>query len=356
MLPAIFLSIIGAAHFYIFRVAASAFPHYALPLGIAVAAFFSSLLLAIVLEKRGLLNWSLPFSYVGYAWLGFAYLWFNTAIFVDILSLFLPEFTQERQFYWSSTPALALSLIGFAGARRTRTVTIKLTSPKAPEQGLRLLQLSDLHLGDGSSLAHVKRIVRTINELKPDIIVSTGDLFDGYLEMMQPYVDTLQMLEAPLGKFAVSGNHEVYAGLEPAMRLTEKADFTVLRNRTHNIGETLAIAGIDDPASYSSESYSRAEEATFRAVSKERYTVFLNHRPSIRENTLENFDLQLSGHTHGGQIFPFIFLTKLAYKAKTGLSEIAPRTYLYLSRGAGSWGPQLRLFAPTEITLFEISR
>ncbi len=356
MIPALFLSIIGAAHVYIFRVIASAFPQYSLPAGIGVAALFSSLIIAIALERRGYLRLSLPFSYLGYGWLGLAYLWFNTAIFVDVLGLFIADLTQKSQFYWSATPALAFALIGYAGARSARIATVALTSPKAPEKGLRILQLSDLHLGDSSSLPHVKRIVRTVNALKPDIIVSTGDLFDGYLDMMQPYVETLKTLDAPLGKFAVSGNHEVYAGLEPALRLTAASGFTVLRNQSLDIGEGLSIAGIDDPASHTDESYSEAERSTFRSVSIDRYVVFLNHRPSIRENTLQHFDLQLSGHTHGGQIFPFIFLTKIAYKAKIGLSEIASNTYLYLSRGTGSWGPQLRLLAPTEITLFEISR
>lgn len=356
MVPALFLSLIGAGHFYVFRVAASAFPSLQIPIGIGVAALFSSLLLAIVFEKRGQLKLSLPFSHIGYTWLGFAYLWFNTALFLDILGLFIPTLTQKDQFYWSACPALILAIVGYAGARSTRTISVKLSSPKAPRKGLRLLQLSDLHLGDSSSLSHIKRIIQTVNTLKPDIIVSTGDLFDGYLEMMQPYVEALRKLEAPLGKFAVSGNHEVYADLEPALQLTRDAHFTVLRNQSQNLSDQLAIAGIDDPASHNSDSYDQAEEATFESVSKDRYTIFLNHRPSIRERTLEHFDLQLSGHTHGGQIFPFIFLTKLAYKAKTGLSKIAPETHLYLSRGTGSWGPQLRLLAPTEITLFEITR
>ncbi|NEQ69198.1 MAG: metallophosphoesterase [Symploca sp. SIO2D2] len=355
MIPALFFSIIGAGHLYIFHVAASAFPRFSIPIGLIVAAFFLCLILSIVFEKRGQLKLSLPFSYIGYAWLGFAYLWFNSAIFLDLLSLVIPSLDPRDQFYWSLFPALALALIGYAGARRTRVVKVELSSPKLPSEGLRVLQISDLHLGDGSSLSHVKRIIRRIEELKPDLIVSTGDLFDGYLQMMGPYIEALRELRAPLGKFAVSGNHEVYAGLEPALERTEEAGFVLLRNRSENISDHLTVAGIDDPASYDAESYARAEESTFENVSENRYTVFLNHRPSLHENTFKHFDLQLSGHTHGGQIFPFILLTKLAYKAKVGLSLIAPQTYLYLSRGTGSWGPQLRLFAPTEITLFELS-
>lgn len=345
--------ILGLLNYYLFRTAATAYPSFAVFFCTSIALLFLSLFAAIFFEKRGKLALSLPSSWIGYTWLGVSGIAFTLTALSDLAQLLSGAYSDRSQFQ-----AIALAtavLTGWAAfeAKRVRVERVALRSPKlkGSKQPIRIAQISDLHLGDSSSLRRTQKIVETINLHEPHLIVSTGDLFDGYLELMAPFVDKLRDLEAPLGKFAISGNHEVYAGLEEAMSLTELAGFALLRNRSHAVNEFITVAGVEDPAS----PIGPDEETALDTLSKIPFHLLLKHRPDFDPHSEGKFDLQLSGHTHGGQIAPFHLLTKLVYKARTGLSELAPKQFLYLSRGTGSWGPQLRLFAPPEITIIELT-
>ncbi|MDQ8182475.1 metallophosphoesterase [Pelagicoccus sp. SDUM812005] len=344
--------ILGLLNYYLFRTAAHAFPSLAVFFATSVALLYLSLFAAVLLEKRGKLALSLPFSWIGYTWLGMSGIAFTLTAPSDLAQVLGVPFSDRAQFIGIAAATSVLSLWAAFEARRFRVNRIELRSPKLKGLGkpLRIAQISDLHLGDSSSLKRTKKVVQTINLHEPHLVVSTGDLFDGYLELMAPFVDCLRELEAPLGKFAVSGNHEVYAGLDEAMSLTELAGFSPLRNRSQSVNEFLTVAGVEDPAS----PLKPDEAAALDTLSQMPFHLLLKHRPDFDPKSKGKFDLQLSGHTHGGQIAPFLFLTKLAYKAKLGLSELAPKQFLYLSRGTGSWGPQLRLLAPPEITIFEL--
>ncbi len=345
--------ILGLFNFYLFKSATAAYPNFAIFFGTVLILLYASLFAAALMEKKGSLKLSLPFSWVGYTWLGISGLSLTLFALGDFIQLFGEPYSDKIQFQATTLLVTGLSIWGAVEAKRFRVKQIKIKSPKLKglAKPLRIAQISDLHLGDSSTLKHTQRIVQTVNLHEPDIVVSTGDLFDGYLELMAPFVDTLRELKAPLGKFAVSGNHEVYAGLEQAMSLTELAGFSLLRNSSSAINEYLTVAGVEDPAS----SLAPDEEAALDTLSKIPFHLLLKHRPALEPSSEGKFDLQLSGHTHGGQIAPFHFLTKLAYKAKPGLSELAPNQFLYLSRGTGAWGPQLRIFAPPEITIIELS-
>ena len=198
-------------------------------------------------------------------------------------------------------------------------------------------------------------MVEKIKSLQPDLLVSTGDLFDTDLDHLGSYVEQLRTIEPPCGKIAITGNHEVYAGLKQAIELTRSAGFKLLRSESLQVAPQLYIAGVDDPEALESNSGDQAEVEALKEIPQSAFTILLKHRPHICSSTVNRFSLQLSGHTHGGQIFPFILITRLQYKARHGLTKIAQQSYLYLSRGTGSWGPQLRLFAPPEITVFDMS-
>jgi len=240
------------------------------------------------------------------------------------------------------------TVYGIWEARRVNVRKVEISSQKIGDRkkALRLVQISDLHLGDSSTLRRTRKMVDAINRLEPDLIVSTGDLFDGFLSQMGPYVAVLNELKAPLGKFAVSGNHEVYAGLEEAVELTRQVGFCVLRDEAIEASEGLRVVGVEDPAAPN-----RKSEAEAMGDGGERvFTLLLKHRPEVDKSSLGKFDLQLSGHTHGGQIFPFHYLTKLRYSVRPGLTDLGDSRFLYLSRGTGTWGPQIRYFAPPEVT------
>ncbi|MBC2605397.1 metallophosphoesterase [Pelagicoccus albus] len=345
--------ILGLINYYLFRVAAAAYPGLSVFFATAIILLFLSLFVAIFLEKRGKLAASLPFSWIGYTWLGITCIAFSLSALSDLVQLITVSFNDRAQFLFVLISTVGLSLWAAFDAKRVRLRKIRLRSPKISNanHSLRIVQISDLHLGDSSSIAHTRKLVDTINQQKPDIVVSTGDLFDGYLELMAPFVDALRKIEAPLGKFAVSGNHEVYAGLDQALSLTELAGFSVLRNGSFPVNSQLTVVGVEDPASEMKPD----EESALSTLSRLPFHLLLKHRPAFDPESAGKFDLQLSGHTHGGQIAPFHLLTKLAYRAKPGLTELASHQHLYLSRGTGAWGPQLRLFAPPEIAVFDLT-
>ena len=175
------------------------------------------------------------------------------------------------------------------------------------------------------------------------------------MENSGSYVKQFKTIKPPQGKIAITGNHEVYSGLTQALDLTEDSGFRILRSSAIQIDSNLYVAGVDDPEALDGKRSEEAEKEALQNIPDSAFKILLKHRPNISPSTVDKFDLQLSGHTHGGQIFPFIFLTRLQYKARHGLTRIADQTYLYLSRGTGSWGPQMRVFAPPEITVFDLS-
>lgn len=352
MFFAVFIAIYGLLNYYVYSTIAPVVGNYSPTVEWAFAVLFLSVFAGKVLESRGPLRAALPLIRIGYGWLGFVGIAASLALVVDFLQLLIPTLDNRQAGVLVLFLSLAAAAWGSISARRPRIKTIELKSPKlegSPGRPvIRIAQISDFHLGDGSSIGYTRLVVSKLQSLSPDIIVSTGDLFDGCLPLLGPHVSLLGNLDARLGKFAVCGNHDVYADVDQTLALTRRAGFTVLRNQAISLEDNLTIAGVEDPASPLKPDESiLADEKVAQT-----YTLLLKHRPDIDPNSVGRFDLQLSGHTHGGQIFPFHFLVKLSYRAKVGLSEIGPRQYRYLSRGVGSWGPQMRLFAPPEITLF----
>ncbi len=199
----------------------------------------------------------------------------------------------------------------------------------------------------------IQALLKRLREHEPDVVVSTGDLIDSRAGLAVPVTEALSAFKPRLGKFAVVGNHECYAGLEPALSFVERCGFVVLRN-TAIVVPGLRLVGVDDPVAGKPGEAARSEARILREVSDDTFTVLLKHRPDVLPGSETRFDLQLSGHTHKGQIFPFGFLTRLYYPAHAGLFRLARASYLYVSRGTGAWGPPFRLLAPPEITLFRV--
>ena len=312
------------------------------------------LVAALLMERTRWFRHSLSASKIGYSWMGVSFIFLSVALLLDAAQWLLPALDEKLSLYLLTGLGFPLSIYGYVSAKRINIRGVQLSSSKIASP-IRIVQISDLHLGDSSSLENVRRIVAAINELEADLIVSTGDLFDGYLPLMQPYVELLKTLpNAALGKFAVSGNHEYYADLDACLELTREAGFQVLRNESISLSDDVTLIGMDDPTARGNIPRETTDAATFDGVDPSTFRLFLYHRPSIRPERFERFDLQLSGHTHGGQIFPFHYLNKIFYQAKPGLTRLDNDTYLYLSRGTGSWGPQFRVFAPPEITHISI--
>jgi len=162
-------------------------------------------------------------------------------------------------------------------------------------------------------------------------------------------------LRPRFGKFAVTGNHEFFVGADRALDFTARAGFTVLRGEAASLAGVLMIAGVDDPAwRWMGVPVHTDEKALLSALPRERFTLLLKHQPVVDRNSLGLFDLQLSGHTHGGQIFPSGLLVRMADRMRNGLTSLIPHGHLYVSRSAGTWGPPMRLGAPPELTLIDL--
>lgn len=210
-----------------------------------------------------------------------------------------------------------------------------------------LVVASDFHLGNIIRKGRLGRWVDTINNLKPDIILITGDLFDHNMQSveLQAMDQELAQLHAPYGVFAIPGNHDYYAGIDSAIRYMRKSGIRVLRDDTVTIAGKLAIVGRDD---YTNPNR-KALQSLVNGLKRELPIVVLDHQPrSFSESQENQIDLHISGHTHDGQIFPFNYIVSKIYELGYGYKK-AGKTHYYVSSGLGLWGAPIRLGTRSEI-------
>lgn len=253
----------------------------------------------------------------------------------------------------------------FEATRRVGIVRVRVPIERLPWPmvGLRIVQLSDLHLGPTLGREWTQEVVDTVNALSPDVVAITGDLVDGEVDQLADNVAPLGEIRARHGAFVVTGNHEYYSGVDEWCAHFESLGLQVLRNRRVEIvreGAAIDLAGIDD---YGAAMYRRHRgleggadlPGALEGRDPHRVLLLLAHQPRHLTEAVEaGVDLQLSGHTHGGQIWPFGFLVGLVQPVVAGL-ERRGRTWIYVNSGTGFWGPPMRLGAPAEVTLIELA-
>jgi len=364
----------GAVNAYIFFKAHAAF-HFGARSGGAVIAFMALMFLLFFighgLERAGIHAGARAALIAAGAWLGIIFLFFSSSLLVDLyrLAVWLAGLAAGRSlaaampspalaFFLPAAATIALNVAGYFEGKDIRVETLTIRTGKLPEgvQRLRIVQISDIHLGPVIRGRRAADIFDRVRALAPDILISTGDLVDQSVCDMASLVGPLLALSAPQGKFAVTGNHEFYAGLEQSLRFTRQAGFVVLRGEVAAAGG-ITLAGVDDSEAERFEPEAPADER--QVLSKAAgggYVILLKHRPTIARDALGLFDLQLSGHTHKGQIFPFSLLTRLVYVIDAGWLDLDKGSHLYVSRGTGLWGPPIRLLAPPEITVIDLVR
>ena len=242
-------------------------------------------------------------------------------------------------------------------ARTPRTVYLTVTTPYLPADAepLEIVQISDLHISALIGPRTLERMRDVVAEKEPDILVLVGDLVDGNMEEREADAAVMRTFPARMAKIAVTGNHEAYHGPEQSLAFIERSGFRILRAETLEVGG-IRIVGVDD------DTFARAVESDtadagplLRGLEPGRFTVLLQHKPFPPEAP---FDLMLSGHTHGGQIWPGIFATRSLYgfdQGLTALPEVAGRPRLLnISNGLGFWGPPIRFFTPPDIVRITI--
>jgi predicted MPP superfamily phosphohydrolase len=267
--------------------------------------------------------------------------------------------------------AFNIGLVGLSGvmttagcyeARRIPRITnISIPIKDLPDslQDFRIIQLSDIHLGPTIKGGYLQAIVERCNSLDADMVVITGDLVDGFTNTLADEVTPLQQLRSRHGTFFVTGNHEYYWGAQDWIGLLKVLGINVLLNDHHVIqhaGARLLLAGVTD---YHAHRYvpghaSNPQKARDHAGNAD-ISILLAHQPkSAFAGAAAGYDLQLSGHVHGGQFFPWNFMIKLVQPFNNGLHRVDERMWLYVSAGSGYWGPPQRLGVPSEITQLKL--
>ena len=287
------------------------------------------------------------------------------SLLLKFISALFPKFSKERRGFFQNALNITSGIfaLGYLGAGliegrlqpRIESLRIPLKNFKGR---ISAVQISDLHIGGLIEENVVRGIVQQINALNPDFIVLTGDIVDAEISRVSKAIEEISKLQAPLGIYFVLGNHEYFHGIEPLMKALKTLKIVVLENACVQIqkGESrLNLAGVYD---LFGRRIGALEPNLDKALEKRNPNyplVLLAHQPKFALEVEEshNVDLILSGHTHGGQIFPFRFLVKLEQPYLAGLYQHSKTTQIYVNRGTGFWGPPMRILARAEISHFE---
>jgi predicted MPP superfamily phosphohydrolase len=373
---AIVLSIMALLHFYVWtRLVVDPAPppgiRRALSLGMVV--LFATIPLAFYATRAPDVSARRLLSFPGYVWLGVLFLLFSALASIDVVrgvgALIqrlvgdVPPADPERRATVARLFAFAVALVGggasIAAIRSglgpvvVKDVRVRLARLPQALHGTTIVQITDVHVGPTIGREFIADLVRRINALSPDVIAITGDLVDGSVHELAEQVAPLSDLKSRYGAYFVTGNHEYYSGVESWCREVARLGIKVLRNERVEIagagGASFDLAGIDDHAAERFGGSSNVAKAV-QGRDPSRELVLLAHQPrAVHQASEHGVGLQLSGHTHGGQIWPWKYLVYLQQPVVAGLAKIG-RTLVYVSCGTGYWGPPMRLGAPAEIT------
>jgi predicted MPP superfamily phosphohydrolase len=341
-------------------------------IGIALLGVLILVGLALRRAPRGL---SSPIAWFVYTWLGLMFFLFFLFVMVDAaravanivsrLASSPPQNPERRVLLarWLGAlvglGALALGGVGLTNVLRAvavRRVKVELAKLPLSASGYRIAQITDVHVGPTIGRAFIEDIVRRVNVLKPDLIAITGDLVDGSVADLGSFLTPLADLRAKDGVFFVTGNHEYYSGVDEWLAYLPTLGIRVLKNERVSIGGAggFDLAGVEDLASRGFRGHAPDLPLALEGRDLSRALVLLAHQPkAIHEAERLGVDLQLSGHTHGGQLFPWKYLVGLDQPYVEGLHEHG-RAKIYVSCGTGYWGPPMRVGAPAEITELEL--
>ncbi|GAA3449298.1 metallophosphoesterase [Dactylosporangium matsuzakiense] len=385
ILLAVVLLVVGGIHFYLWKrlVKDTTSARRARAVG-SVAA----VVLALVIPATLALSRALPHSqqalvaWPGYLWLALMFYLLVTLALLEIPRLAIrlwqrrravaapvdpdssekPDFDPSRRLVLGRSLAatagvLSASAVGIGvyqamGAPNLKRVPIRLAKLPASMNGFRIAVVSDIHLGPLLGRAHTERIVRMINGVDADLVAIVGDLVDGSVAELGPAAEPLQDLRGKHGAFFVTGNHEYFSGFQEWVDEVNSLGVRVLRNeRVDVLG--LDLAGVND---LSGESIGDGPDFAKALDGRDanRPVVLLAHQPiQAHDAARHGVDLQLSGHTHGGQMVPFNLLVGLQQPIVAGLGTV-DGTQVYVTRGAGFWGPPVRFGAPPDISIVEL--
>ncbi|MGV0743387.1 metallophosphoesterase [Mycolicibacterium sp. XJ870] len=384
MFIVVLVAVLGSMHFYVWvrLVRNTTRPGRARRVLTAVFLTLTALLFAALILPRVIgLAESVWLAWPGYVWFALVVYLFLTLLVLEPIRLALrgwakpasdpevqpPPTAVNRRVFLARTSAVAAgvasaSLVGVGmanalGPPDLLQVPLRLRRLDPAFNGFRIAVVSDIHLGPLAGRAHTERIVRMINETEPDLVAIVGDLVDGTVNELGRAAEPLQDLASREGTFFVTGNHEYFVDdTSEWLHELERLGIHLLQNENTQIRRGAAafdLVGVNDIAGESSSQPPDFDRA-LSGVDPSRPTVLLAHQPvMVSEAAARGVDLQVSGHTHGGQVWPFHYIVKAVQPSLAGLSTVGD-TQLYVSRGAGFWGPPVRVGAPPDISVLNL--
>ena len=375
----IFISIVtviyGAINFYIFIRG-----YQAIPSGSSWRTWFpilfwiiaSSFILARFLERMhpsvlsGIVTW------IGSFWLGFMLFFILAVVLIDlarVFNSFLHFFPSSFYANLAHTKLITLFIVlglsvifvagSFINARipRIKELNLTIVKPKAKPGVLKIVMASDIHLGTIIASRKTNRLVKTINSLHPDIVLFAGDIVDEDLAPVISYNlgEAMSKIKAKLGVYGITGNHEFIGGIGPSVKYLEEHGIRMIRDTAILVDDSFYLVGRDDRDGQRFAGKARKELAdVMQGVDLAYPVIAMDHQPFALDKAAElGVDLQLSGHTHHGQLWPLNYITKAMFEVSWGYKQIG-NSHFYVSSGYGTWGPPLRLGNRPEIVVINL--
>jgi len=370
-----FFFVYAMMHLY-FAYRASVALRLSAPWVLCLFLFLSAMAAAPVYARRcvgrRLWPWSRFVYWTTYTWMGFLFMFTWVGLVFEVVSHtpmtanalgaplalpMLPDAGLSFAVVMGISLFLAVYSMLEASSIRVRKVRIVTDRLPADVKPFRIAQISDVHLGIIVRKRRTRAIAEAVRREAPDVLVSTGDLIDAPMEHVMSEAEILSSVSPPLGKYAIRGNHEFYHGGGRVFdEFAAQAGFVQLRGKSVSLGGCVRLSGVDDEVGRMWGVRTPGEGHLLSGSRSREFSVLLKHRPEVSRKAMDKFDLQLSGHTHGGQMFPFFLVTQTRFPYVSGLyrPDAAKRLLLYVSNGSGTWGPPMRLFTPPEVTIFEI--
>ncbi len=355
----IFFGIYSLLHLYIYKKVCS---------GLSLSGRGKALLVAILslntlsptiwrtIDSAGNVSLTFITAFTSLFLMGAVVYFFLSGIAVDIISRFKPFSPGKKLGIIVSITAI-LSIYSHIETYNLQVYRFTIETNKLPSGvELKILHISDLHLGPVMREDRIDMVRKVYEREKPDLIVATGDMVDGNMSGHDGLAKLLSEINPPLGKFAVLGNHEFYRGYRQAIEFMKRAGFRILRGEWAEAGNHIAVAGVDDDAGTKLGFDAKTDELkAIEGIDTRRFIIFIKHEPKLRDETVKRIDLFLAGHTHGGVLF-FVGYTvlRMIYFTDRGMAEIAPGKYAIVSKGVGTGGPPMRLFSPPDVVVIKL--
>lgn len=296
------------------------------------------------------------FALICYSYLGFIFILFSFLVFYDLISLIFNFFNLNLPYNKAFVSILLFTIViviyGYFEANNIVVKNVYINSSKINKE-VKIAYISDIHLGITTLKGRVCKLIKQLKNINPDVIILGGDFVDGQHDSIDEYVNYFKHINTKYGKYAVLGNHEYYAGRLYSENIIKSAGFVLLNNENIVLKDlNICITGIEDIVSDKTKELNLLKSN----YNNKCFNIYVKHRPIVNPKAINYFDLQLSGHTHNGQIIPFGLLVKLFYKYMSGLYNLNNNAFIYVSNGTLTWGPPIRVLAKPEISLITINK